>query len=95
MVWGWPPVVMSGLKFHTLSRLHGSAPKYAGKNVVNPTATILSAKLMLDYLGMHDEATALEGAVAKVYREGKSLTYDQGGKATTTECAEAILKKLK
>jgi len=84
-----------GAKVPYFESIAGSAPKYAGKNVVNPTATILSAKLMLDYLGMHEEATALETAVAAVYREGKSLTYDQGGKASTTECAEAILKNLK
>lgn len=73
---------------------HGSAPKYAGKNVINPTATILSTKMMLEYFEMNDEAKALENAVAAVYKEGKSLTYDQGGKATTTECAEAILRKI-
>jgi isocitrate/isopropylmalate dehydrogenase len=74
---------------------HGSAPKYAGKNVINPTATILSAKMMLEYFKMDAEARALEKAVAAVYKEGKSLTYDQGGKATTTECTEAILRKIK
>ncbi len=84
-----------GSKVPYFESVSGSAPKYAGKNVVNPTATILSAKLMLDYLGMHEEASALEKAVAAVYKEGKSLTYDQGGKASTTECAEAILRKIK
>jgi isocitrate/isopropylmalate dehydrogenase len=74
---------------------HGAAPKYAGKNAANPTAAILAAKLMLDYLRMPSEAQALEKAVAAVYAEGKSLTYDQGGNATTTECAEAILRKIK
>jgi isocitrate/isopropylmalate dehydrogenase len=74
---------------------HGSAPKYAGKNVINPTATILSAKMMLAYLQMNNEAKALENAVAAVYKEGKHLTYDQGGKATTTDCADAILHKIK
>lgn len=73
---------------------HGSAPKYAGKNVTNPTAAILSAKLMLDYFQMHDEADMLENAVAAVYKEGKSLTYDQGGKASTTQYTDAVLKKI-
>ncbi len=75
--------------------VHGSAPKYAGKNVINPTATILSAKLMLEYLGMRDEADSLEKAVASVYRSGEHLTYDQGGNATTMECAQAILREIK
>jgi isocitrate/isopropylmalate dehydrogenase len=92
---GIAPSACVGGKVPYFESVAGSAPKYAGKNVVNPTATILSAKLMLDYLGMYEEATALEGAVAAVYREAKSLTYDQGGKATTTECAEAVLRKIK
>jgi len=75
--------------------VHGSAPKYAKKNVINPTATILSAKLMLDYFGMYEEANRLEGAVAAVYKDGKHLTYDQGGNATTMECAQAVLREIK
>jgi isocitrate/isopropylmalate dehydrogenase len=75
--------------------VHGSAPDIAGKGIVNPTAMILSAKMMLDYLGMKDQAQALEKAVAKVYREGKHLTADQGGKATTKEMAEAVLNAIR
>jgi isocitrate/isopropylmalate dehydrogenase len=74
--------------------VHGSAPKYAGKNVINPTAMILSAKMMLENLKMDRAAQALEEAVAEVYREGKSLTYDQGKKATTTQFGQAVLSKL-
>jgi len=55
---------------------HGSAPKYAGQNKVNPTALILSGMLMLDYLGEKDAARRLEAAVAAVIAEGKSVTYD-------------------
>ena len=75
--------------------VHGSAPDIAGMNVVNPTATVLSAKLMLNYLGMHQEAGILEKAVAAVYRDGKHLTADQGGNATTMECTQAILNEIK
>ena len=74
--------------------VHGSAPKYAGKNIVNPTAAILSAKMMLDYLRMDGPASALEKAVKQVYKEGKVQTYDQGGNASTTEFANAVLKGL-
>jgi len=74
--------------------VHGSAPKYAGKNVINPTAMILSAMMMLDHFGMTDAARALEAAVAAVYREGKHLTQDQGGRATTTEFGQAVQRKL-
>ncbi len=75
--------------------VHGSAPDIAGKGIVNPTAMILSAKMMLDYLGMRAEGKALEDAVARVYREGKILTADQGGKASTKEFAEAVLKEIR
>lgn len=74
--------------------VHGSAPKYANKNVINPTAMILSVKMMLDHFGMDAEAKALEKAVAEVYREGKYLTRDQGGETTTREFGAAVLRKL-
>lgn len=91
---GLAPSGCLGGKIPYFESVHGSAPKYAGKNVINPTATILSAKMMLDYLQMRDEASALEKAVAEVYREGKTLTYDQGGSATTSQFAEAVLRKI-
>lgn len=69
---------------------HGSAPKYVGLNKVNPIAMILSAKMMLDYLGETDLATRLEKAVAAVIAEAKVRTYDMGGDSTTTQMAEAI-----
>ncbi|MGD0663620.1 MAG: isocitrate/isopropylmalate family dehydrogenase [Syntrophorhabdales bacterium] len=74
--------------------VHGSAPKYANQNVINPTAMILSAKMMLEYFGMEEEMKALEKAVADVYREGKHLTKDQGGRATTSDFTRAVLNKL-
>ncbi|HHE51474.1 MAG TPA: isocitrate/isopropylmalate dehydrogenase family protein [Candidatus Acetothermia bacterium] len=69
---------------------HGSAPKYAGQNKVNPTATIRAAKMMLDYLGEKEMAERIESAVAQVIAEGKVRTYDMGGSSSTTEMAEAI-----
>jgi 3-isopropylmalate dehydrogenase len=71
--------------------VHGSAPDIAGRGIANPTATILAAAMMLDHLGLGAEALALEAAVAAVYREGKRLTADQGGKATTREFCQAVL----
>ncbi|HRX87119.1 MAG TPA: isocitrate/isopropylmalate dehydrogenase family protein [Phycisphaerae bacterium] len=73
---------------------HGSAPKYAGQNKVNPMAMMLTVKLMFDWLGEADFATRLERAVAQVIQEGKARTYDMGGSATTTEVAEEIARKL-
>ena len=71
--------------------VHGSAPDIAGKGIANPTATILSAALMLEHMGMGAEAQRLEAAVGRIYRDGKTLTPDQGGTATTREMAQAVL----
>jgi 3-isopropylmalate dehydrogenase len=89
-----PSAVLGGRKPY-FEPVHGSAPDIAGKGIVNPTAMILSAKMMLEYLGMKAEAASLEKAVAAVYREGKHLTADQGGKATTKGMAEAVLEKIR
>lgn len=72
---------------------HGSAPKYEGLNKVNPTAMILSSRLMLEWLGEADLARKLEAGIAKVLKEGRVRTYDLGGDSTTTQMAEAILEE--
>jgi isocitrate/isopropylmalate dehydrogenase len=69
---------------------HGSAPDIAGKGIINPTATILSAAMMLDHLGFAPAARRLEAAVEHVYADGRPLTPDQGGTATTLEFAAAV-----
>ena len=73
---------------------HGSAPKYAGQYKVNPIATILSAKMMLDWLGETEKAARLEKAVAEVIKEGKVRTYDMGGSDSTLDLGKAIAEKL-
>ncbi|HEY3414428.1 MAG TPA: isocitrate/isopropylmalate dehydrogenase family protein [Armatimonadota bacterium] len=73
---------------------HGSAPKYTGQNKVNPIATILAARMMLDYLGETEKGTAIDEAVAAVIAEGKVRTYDMGGTNTTSEMAEAVAGKV-
>ena len=73
---------------------HGSASRYAGNLKVNPIATILAARMMLNWLGEIPMAAALESAVSKVIREGAVRTYDMQGSATTMEMAEAIAAKL-
>lgn len=74
--------------------IHGSAPKHAGKNRANPIATVLAAKMMLDWLGEHEAAKRLERAVEKVLSEGKVKTYDLGGDATTKDMGNAIIEKV-
>jgi isocitrate/isopropylmalate dehydrogenase len=71
--------------------VHGSAPDIAGRGIANPTATIRSAALMLEHMGMSAEAQRLDQAVARIYRDGKVLTPDQGGTAKTREMAQAVL----
>src|SRR5450756_2256792 len=83
-----------GDKLAVFEPTHGSAPKYAGLYKVNPIATILTAKMMLDWLGETEKGTRLEQAVAAVIAEGKVRTYDMGGNAKTLEMAEAIAAKL-
>ena len=83
-----------GDKLGVFEPSHGSAPKYAGQYKVNPIATILSAKMMLSWLGETEKAAKLEAATAVVIREGRVLTYDMGGSATTLEMAEAIARKI-
>jgi len=73
---------------------HGSAPKYAGMYKVNPIATFLAAKLMLEWLGETSKAQILEGALAEVIKEGKVRTYDMGGTSTTLDTAKAVAGKL-
>ncbi|MBI4579600.1 MAG: isocitrate/isopropylmalate dehydrogenase family protein, partial [Planctomycetes bacterium] len=73
---------------------HGSAPKYAGQFKVNPIATILAAKMMLEWLGEQVKAATIESAVADTIREGAVRTYDMGGDAGTLEMAQAIAAKL-
>lgn len=83
-----------GVKYAVFEPTHGSAPKYAGMNKVNPLACILAARLMLDWLGEKDKAAAIEYAVASVIEEGKVRTYDMGGNASTTQMADAVVQKL-
>src|SRR5213079_1172903 len=71
--------------------VHGSAPDIAGQGIANPTATILSAALMLEHMDMSAEAQRLEAAVGRVYRDRKALTLDQGGGASTREMTRAVL----
>ena len=83
-----------GEKLAVFEPTHGSAPKHAGKFKVNPIATILATRMMLDWLGETDKAAALEGAVAQVIKEGKVRTYDMGGSNSTIDMAVAIAAKL-
>jgi 3-isopropylmalate dehydrogenase len=83
-----------GEKLAVFEPTHGSAPKYAGQHKVNPIATILAARMMLEWLGEKESAERLERAVAAVIAEGKVRTYDMGGSSSTLDMAETIAGKL-
>ena len=74
--------------------VHGSAPKYAGQDKVNPTALLRSGVLLLDHLGEVEAARRMEGAIAAVIAEGKDVTYDLGGSAGTREFAETVATRV-
>lgn len=74
--------------------VHGSAPKHAGHNRVNPLATILSGVMMLEHLGQGEPAERIKRAVTRVLKEGRYLTYDLGGNARTQEMAAAIVAAM-
>jgi len=74
--------------------VHGSAPKYAGQNKVNPVAAILASKMMVEYLGESRAAKMVEEAVSKVLEDGKVRTYDLGGTSKTSEMGRAIADKI-
>jgi isocitrate dehydrogenase len=93
---GFAPSANVGNEVAIFEAVHGSAPKYAGKNVINPTAVLLSAVLMLRYLGLFDQASAIEHAVFVTLESGiltgDVLGYDRG--TPTTEYADTIIGNL-
>ena len=97
---GVAPGANIGTEAALFEATHGSAPKYKGQNKVNPTAVILSGKMMLDHLGEHAAAEKLDRAVAAVIEEGKDVTYDMKPDRNdptavgTQEMAEAICRKM-
>ncbi|XP_059172670.1 isocitrate dehydrogenase [NAD] subunit alpha, mitochondrial-like [Physella acuta] len=74
--------------------VHGTAPDIAGQNKANPTALLLSAVMMLRYMGLTQHADRIETATFEVIREGKFLTGDLKGKATCSEYTEEICRKV-
>jgi 3-isopropylmalate dehydrogenase len=74
--------------------VHGTAPDIAGKGLVNPIGAILSAGMMVEHLGHHEMAVAIEGAVEAAIRAGE-CTRDVGGNLSTSEAGDAVVKRLK
>ncbi len=92
---GVAPSANIGADIAIFEPVHGSAPKYAGMNRVNPTAMILSAVMMLRHIGAPAVAEKVHRALAQTLREGKTITYDLGGTASTMEMAEAVIRGMR
>jgi isocitrate dehydrogenase (NAD+) len=97
---GLAPGANIGTESAVFEATHGSAPKYTGLNQINPMAVMLSGVLMLRHLDETDAADGLEGAIAEVIAEGRSVTYDMKADRNdttavgTSQVADAIVEKL-
>ena len=91
---GFAPSGNIGDEYRIYEAVHGSAPDIAGKGIANPSALLLAFALMLEALGKTNEAHRLREALSKVVEEGKVVTPDIGGSASTQEFTEAIIGKL-
>lgn len=91
---GLAPGANIGQNHAIFEPIHGSAPDIAGKNLANPSATILSGVLMLRHLGENDAASRIETALLQVLAKGDVRTKDLGGNATTTEFTNELIKLL-
>lgn len=92
---GIVPGANMGERHAVFEAVHGSAPDIAGKNKANPTAIMLSAVMLLIHIGEQAAAERLRTSIESVYREGKTLTGDVGGCASTEEFTEAVVRRLK
>jgi len=91
---GVVPGANMGDEYAVFEAVHGSAPDIAGQGIANPTALMQSAALMLLHLGEEAAARRLQRAIEQVYLEGKHLTRDVGGAATTREFTDAVIERL-
>jgi isocitrate dehydrogenase (NAD+) len=91
---GMTPGANIGDKAAIFEAVHGSAPDIAGQGIANPTALLLAAALMLDHVDCQDQATHLRAALTATLNEDQIRTRDLGGTASTTEFAQAIVKRL-
>ena len=91
---GMAPGANIGNEVAIFEAVHGSAPDIAGQNIANPCSVILAAIQLLEHLGQQDKAEHIRNAVRKTIKEGKTVTRDLGGTASTTEFTDAIIANL-
>lgn len=90
---GLAPGANIGIDCAVFESVHGSAPDIAGKGIANPTALLFSALMMLRHLGEHETANRIGRAVLSIAKEGKMLTRDLGGEASTMEYADEVVRR--
>lgn len=91
---GLAPGANIGVNGAIFEAVHGTAPDIAGKGVANPGAVVLAACMLLDHIGQPDRARRIRTALETTVREGKTVTQDLGGTATTDQFTDAIIAKL-
>ncbi len=91
---GLSPSANIGERFAMFEPVHGSAPDIAGKGIANPIAAVLSLKMLLEWAGAQKAASSLESAVRSTLSEGRALTPDLGGSATTKDLTKEIIKNI-
>jgi isocitrate dehydrogenase (NAD+) len=91
---GLVPGANIGVNGAIFEAVHGTAPDIAGKGIANPGAVVLAACMLLDHIGASDRANRIRSALETTIREGKTVTRDLGGSATTDEFTDAIIAKL-
>jgi isocitrate dehydrogenase (NAD+) len=91
---GVAPGANIGEEIAVFEAVHGAAPQIAGRGIANPTALLQSAVLMLKYVGEREIGVRVQNALERVLAEGKLMTRDLGGNATTLEFTEAIIRAL-
>ena len=92
---GLAPGANIGVKAAIFEAVHGTAPDIADKGIANPGALVLAACMMLDHLGDHARAKRIRDALYATLQEGKTLTRDLGGTATTDEFTDALIARLR
>jgi len=91
---GLAPGANIGLHGAIFEAVHGTAPDIAGKGIANPSALVLAGCMMLEHIGQGDRGAKVRSALEKTIREGKTVTGDLGGTATTGEFTEAVVARL-
>jgi isocitrate dehydrogenase (NAD+) len=91
---GLAPGANIGVNGAIFEAVHGTAPDIAGKGVANPGALVLAACMLLEHIGDRDRARRIRVALETTIREGKTVTRDLGGTASTNEFTDAVIAKL-